>query len=286
MEIYSIYKYENISNGKIYVGLTKNVVQREKYHLRDANVPAPKCHFHRALKKYGLLGFYFSILEDNIKTLEEANVLEINFINKYDSFNSGYNCTTGGGAINCNFGELAYNSKFSDVEAQYVVDSCKSASVMANEFGVSVTTICDIRSGRTRKFLNRKHTPIYSKERLIGRCMNKEKAQQIYNDDCSRKSASVKYEISEQAVKNIRINKTWKNIDRSIKIKYSNSRSKITNKIAQRVIYDACSHVTAAIKYDTSKNIVEQIRSGQSWKHLNRSDAPAYVHHNNEKLNL
>lgn len=62
---------------------------------------------YNALNKYGLENFEYSILETitpneniNIKEIvKKLNDLEVFYIQKYDSFNNGYNLTIGGESI-------------------------------------------------------------------------------------------------------------------------------------------------------------------------------------------
>lgn len=91
-----IYKFTNITNGKVYVGQTrKRLRDRLADHIwQMKNNP---CYFHKALQKYGISNFDIEILEecDNIKDL---NTLEIYWIDFYESTNrdKGYNLTKGG----------------------------------------------------------------------------------------------------------------------------------------------------------------------------------------------
>lgn len=88
-----IYKHTNKINNKTYIGQTRQKPnerwQRGKGYHRNV-------YFRNAIDKYGWDGFYHDILEDNIKTQDEANRLEIFYIEKYDSYYNGYNLTKGG----------------------------------------------------------------------------------------------------------------------------------------------------------------------------------------------
>lgn len=92
--IYSIYKHTNKINGKSYIGQTKlKPIQRWKNGegYRSCTL------FYRAIQKYGWDNFKHEILYTNL-TLEEANQLEEELINKYDTTNPnyGYNIKYGG----------------------------------------------------------------------------------------------------------------------------------------------------------------------------------------------
>lgn len=86
-----IYKWTNTINGKAYIGQTRNEESRKRYHLRAND----NLHFHNALRKYGSNNFSYEVLEADIP-IENLNDREIYWIAYYDTFNSGYNETTGG----------------------------------------------------------------------------------------------------------------------------------------------------------------------------------------------
>lgn len=87
-----IYCFTNPINNKRYIGQSKNIEQRYLAHkARYLNLLYDN-HFYRALRKYGFDTFIFSVLEET-SNLDEA---EIKWIEYYDSFNNGYNSTSGG----------------------------------------------------------------------------------------------------------------------------------------------------------------------------------------------
>jgi group I intron endonuclease len=90
--IYLIYKHTSPS-GKSYIGLTKNLTIRNRVH----KLPSSKCFaFSAAIKKYGWELFTTEILSNQL-TLKEANVLEAQFIIKYNTLAPhGYNLRAGG----------------------------------------------------------------------------------------------------------------------------------------------------------------------------------------------
>ena len=74
-----IYKYTNNINGKIYIGQTRQQLQkRHDKYLQQLN---DHTYFHRALKKYGIENFTLEIIEDNIP-LEQLDEKEIYWIKK------------------------------------------------------------------------------------------------------------------------------------------------------------------------------------------------------------
>lgn len=91
--IYTIYCITNTINGKQYIGQTNNFKRRITEH--NQNVKNSKCVIYKAMRKYGVENFIFeprcSILDK-----KDLNFYEIQFITEYDTFNNGYNSTTGG----------------------------------------------------------------------------------------------------------------------------------------------------------------------------------------------
>ena len=92
---HKIYKIQS-PNGKVYIGQTIDVNSRWREHLREAAI-GNNIKVYRAMRKYKTDISCFSVIEDNILTLEESNAKEIFYIAKYDSWHNGYNCNSGGG---------------------------------------------------------------------------------------------------------------------------------------------------------------------------------------------
>jgi group I intron endonuclease len=88
-----IYFFKNIVNNKIYVGQTNNISKRQRDHLRDAQ-NGHESLLCRGIRKYGQDNFEFKVIEECQD--ESANEREKYWIDHFDSFNSGYNQTTGG----------------------------------------------------------------------------------------------------------------------------------------------------------------------------------------------
>lgn len=91
--MYIIYKHE--LNGKSYIGYTKLTIE-ERLHKHHLNAMAGiDTHFYRAIRKHGIEPIISSVLCECVD-FEEAKKKEMEFIEKYDTYKSGYNMTTGG----------------------------------------------------------------------------------------------------------------------------------------------------------------------------------------------
>lgn len=95
-----IYKVTNIVNNKMYIGQTvRDLKNRKNNHLSAAKLHKYNSHFHNALRKYGSDNFDWEIIHDNIDDIDFLNRLELFYIDYYDTFDSGYNLTLGGGGM-------------------------------------------------------------------------------------------------------------------------------------------------------------------------------------------
>lgn len=89
-----IYKITNKKDQKVYIGQTDNPVRRKAEHLHDAQNRPGNRHLYRAMNKHGINNFSFEVLKEVDYQL--MNEEEIKTIKEYDSFNNGYNLTSGG----------------------------------------------------------------------------------------------------------------------------------------------------------------------------------------------
>lgn len=94
-EIIGVYKITNIINNLCYIGISKDIYNRWKYHKQYYIKKNNK--LYNAIKIYGINNFKFEIIE----TFQELNIellqnREIYWIDYYNSYNNGYNSTIGG----------------------------------------------------------------------------------------------------------------------------------------------------------------------------------------------
>ena len=92
-----IYKITNIVNGKTYIGQT--VQQNPKMRWYDHCAKARKGVNHplfNAINKYGVENFIWEVV-DRATTINQLNLLEEQYVAKYDTINHGYNIRAAGG---------------------------------------------------------------------------------------------------------------------------------------------------------------------------------------------
>lgn len=90
LKITGIYKIENIINHKVYIGQSKNVINRLKRHVRDEGNP----HLRKSFEIYGIDKFSFEVL----KVTQDLDYWEIFLIQIYHATDNryGYNIAIGG----------------------------------------------------------------------------------------------------------------------------------------------------------------------------------------------
>ena len=98
-DIYTVYQIKNLINSKVYIGITtRDPEERWNDHLYS--YPNTDFVLYKAMRKYGLDNFQFSILQQT-NDLEVLKNLEIKYIQEYNSYcfqedSNGYNMTLGG----------------------------------------------------------------------------------------------------------------------------------------------------------------------------------------------
>ena len=89
-KVRGIYKVTNKINGKVYIGQSVDIGRRWRQHMTAED----DIYFHKAIQKYGVDNFIWEVIEKCKKS--ELDERESYWIEYYDSYNKGYNCTKGG----------------------------------------------------------------------------------------------------------------------------------------------------------------------------------------------
>lgn len=103
MQLFSIYKFTNTANNKVYIGRTKQRFKARKWsHLKAAKVGSD-FYLHRAIRKHGADVFSCEVI---FNTFAETDLAEFeqHFIREYDCCvldgkEKGYNMTRGGEGV-------------------------------------------------------------------------------------------------------------------------------------------------------------------------------------------
>lgn len=134
-----IYMYTNKINGMKYIGQT--ICRLKKRH--NEHLKRDDSYIDRALRKYGKENFTLEIIEDKIYDRKRLDELEIFYINKYDSFNNGYNLTKGG----C--GAASFPTEMGKKIINEIKNTAKTFKEIAEEFNSTIYTVSDINNGKT-----------------------------------------------------------------------------------------------------------------------------------------
>lgn len=141
-----IYKITNNINGHAYIGQSIDIDRRFRGH-KNYPMEASNYPLYCAFKKYGIDNFSFEVVEECL--VSELDEKEIYYINKYDTYNTGYNQTTGGQTGNSN-----NCIKISKEDIQIIYDlllhSTMTQREIAKQFNVGEDTISEINQGKTR----------------------------------------------------------------------------------------------------------------------------------------
>lgn len=90
-----VYIIRNKINSKVYIGITSRTLEKRfKQHLQLAK-RGERFQLYKAIREYGKENFYIEQICE-CKTKEASKKLEKFYINKFDSFEKGYNMTIGG----------------------------------------------------------------------------------------------------------------------------------------------------------------------------------------------
>ena len=92
--IYTIYKIVNLINDKVYIGFDSNWPKRIRDHKTRSKKGQAKLYM--AIRKYGWNNFTYIPIYQSPDLDYTKTVMESYFITEYDSYNKGYNATTGG----------------------------------------------------------------------------------------------------------------------------------------------------------------------------------------------
>lgn len=151
-----VYLATNKVNGKKYVGITKNTLEQRKIqHMHTANTQKGS-KFQKALRKYGVDGFTWEVIDTAI-TYEELLWKEMFYIKKYNSYENGYNSTSGGEGTIGIVGEDRHNAVLTEKQVIEILLSDKTVMELARQYNVNSGVISDIRNLKTWRHVTSKY---------------------------------------------------------------------------------------------------------------------------------
>lgn len=92
-----VYRITNIQTQKTYVGITENFERRKRDHIKALNNNTHhSSKLQEAWNYWGASNFEWTVREVQISQYDDLYAIEVEEIKKYNSFNDGYNCNSGG----------------------------------------------------------------------------------------------------------------------------------------------------------------------------------------------
>ena len=139
-----IYKITNQLNGKSYIGQSIDIIGRWRRHRSYAQFENTPLYY--AIRKYGIENFIFEVIEEC--TVKELDGKEIYWIAYFDTYNNGYNQTTGGQGKSNNI------VKLTNEQVIEIIDKLQNSDItqreLAHQYNVGEDTISEINNGKTR----------------------------------------------------------------------------------------------------------------------------------------
>lgn len=86
-------------NGKSYIGITVDFDKRKNAHLSAVGRDNEQNIIYRAMRKHGVDSLEWIILDNEVDNYNNLKELEKSYIQKYDSYENGYNMTLGGDGV-------------------------------------------------------------------------------------------------------------------------------------------------------------------------------------------
>lgn len=150
MKSYLIYKHTNKINGKCYIGQTcyNNPVHR--WHSDGSGYKAQQ-KFYRAILKYGWENFEHQVLVEGL-TKQEADELEIAYIEQFDSIRHGYNLLIGGSGQTTQSKPIYKLSLTKEILAEYSSIREAASQLYSETFNAARNSIGKCCSGQLRQY--------------------------------------------------------------------------------------------------------------------------------------
>ena len=137
-----IYKITNLINNKVYIGQSVYIEQRWRQHRYAAN-SGNDHYLYRAIRKYGIKNFSFTVIEQCAQDL--LNEREQYWIKQYKSNDSnyGYNLTAGGQSL----ARTCYKLTLEQVKEIHKKLLTMTQQDIAKEYNVDQSVISRINTG-------------------------------------------------------------------------------------------------------------------------------------------
>ena len=149
----SIYKIENLNNGKVYIGQSIHPYRRLIEHMYMARHHLDELPIHLAIAKHKEENFSFTIIEENV---ENYNEREAYWIKHYNSLSpNGYNILPGGQTNPILKGEKHPRNTLADQQVDEIIEhllfSNLSQRAIADLVGTTERIVNSINKGESHQ---------------------------------------------------------------------------------------------------------------------------------------
>lgn len=270
-----IYAYRKKDTQKIvYVGQTKNLKKRHYQHIHESMNNSKNCEYNsvlaRGMRKNGADNYELLVLEEcPIDKLDER---EKYWIDYYNTFYDGYNCTLGGQGVS---GYSLYGDDTIEEIANLLKNSSHTMKAIAEYTNTSLTTVCLINQGECRQdILKNYNFPI--RERVVDKQIKKfwSIVDKILNTDLSLREIAEQTDSRYEYVRRINKGDVRRQSSLSYPLRRVHRRNNFDNpELIQNIIYDIqysdLSLTDIANKYNASKTAITNINQGHTYKQNN-----------------
>lgn len=215
----SIYKIENLNNGKVYIGQSIHPHRRLVEHMYMARHHLDDLPIHLAIAKYKEEAFSFTIIEEGVENYNEREAYWINYYNS--QVPNGYNILPGGQTNPILKGEAHPRNTLSNKQVEdvfeYLLFSNLSQRKIAELIGTTERVVNSINKGETHSIEGHLY-PLREKFCHFSR----DTLEQIYwlleHSDASLESLAKFFGLTKGNISQINLGKTHK-LDREYPIR-------------------------------------------------------------------
>lgn len=211
MLVKSIYKIENLTNGKIYIGQSIHPYRRLIEHMYMARHHLDELPIHLAISKYKEENFSFTVLEEDIENYNEREAYWINYYNSLVP--NGYNILAGGQSNPILKGEQHPRNTLTNSQVEEIIEMLLFSNVsqrnIAEKVGTTERIVNSINKGESHN-IDAYHYPLREKYCHFSTRTLEEIYWLLINSDASLDSIAKYYGLTKGNISQINLGKIHK----------------------------------------------------------------------------